>query len=117
MKKRAVCFILALTLIVGGVFVIQRISSGRRNYEDAVSHPETAVAIAIAILNEHSPPRDRYEIFDFQVEGNNGIWVVQRIAPPPLGVIDDEVFITLGRRTRYVHIRKSNGEILRIGIK
>jgi len=138
MRKRIICLILALTLIAGwfslqlifppsprenriaimptsGIFVIQRTLSGRRNYEVAVSQPETAVAIAIAILNEHFP-RNQYEAINFQAEENNGIWVVQRIALPPLGIVDGEVFIRLGH-TRYVHIRKSNGEILRIGLR
>jgi len=55
MKKRVRYFILILILALGGIFVLQAAQILVRNYVITVSKPETAIAIARAVLSDRAP--------------------------------------------------------------
>jgi hypothetical protein len=115
MKIKITCSFLILVLIFGGVFVVFRKTSESVHYGIAVSRPETAIAIARVLLSEHFPSSQhhQHENLDFIAEENDGIWIVRNVIPPPVIIDDYNILVTWGVEY-YVHIRKSNGEILKI---
>jgi len=87
------------------------------NGDDMVSNPETAIAIARAVLNErfseHFTKENPFDNFDFTVESSGGVWIVRNVMDSPV-TVDSDGTVTLNLGGNYsVHIRKSNGEILR----
>jgi hypothetical protein len=124
MKVKKIYFVLipVLILIMGGLYVIWHIYSNttddeyyKYDEEITVSKPETAIAIAKAILNERDP-RNVNSIIELSAEEIDGIWIVSQVLPPPVYHDDGSMTVMTGM-IHSVHIRKSNGEILGIGWK
>jgi hypothetical protein len=110
--------VLAIILVLGGVYVFRGSSAESIDYEFVISRPETAIAIARALLSEHYSELFRYgynffEDYDFTAEKTKDVWIVRTVLPSPVAINENEMLITFGV-SYYVHIR-SNGEILRIG--
>ena len=88
-------------------------SSDRESNGDMVSTPETAIAIARAVLNERFGD-NLFDDRDFVVETSGRVWVVRYVMDNPVTLNDDGTLtVTLGWNY-LVRIRKSDGAILQV---
>jgi len=102
------------------LFILSGCTAQNGSGDNMVSNPETAIEIARAILNEHFSDsflvENPFDSFDFVADTNNGIWVVRTDWGNPVTVVDDDMLIVRLGVNYWVHIRKSNGEILRVEV-
>ena len=116
MKMKLVLIIgsILMLTILGGIVMACSVQNKDKNYEITITKPETAIEIGKAILNEHFPQQHKYENTNFEAKEDDGVWIINNIISPPVAN-ENGISVTVGGGY-YVHIRKSNGEVLKIGV-